>query len=63
MKHEFEPPSGNTMSIAKYVRNALELVKDERTSIDSGGGFGCCDLWVKIDGREFFITIKECRPK
>lgn len=55
-----------TFRVASYVRNALEIVKDERTAVDSGGGEFVRDLWVKIEGDEFLITITnktktECR--
>ena len=46
-----------TLRVSYYVRNALEIVKDERTVIDTGGGEFVRDLWVKIEGDEFFITI------
>ncbi len=46
-----------TLRVSWYVRNALEIVKDERTAIDTGGGEFIRDLWVKIEGDEFFITI------
>ena len=46
-----------TLRVAWYLENALEMVKDERTAIDSGGGEFVRDLWVKIEGDEFFITI------
>jgi len=46
-----------TLRVSSYVRNALEIVKDERTAIDTGGGEFVRDLWVKIEGDEFFITI------
>lgn len=54
-----DPPSGDAMSIAKYIIGALSLVKDENTHIDTGGGFSSRDLWVKVDGKEFFISVKE----
>lgn len=56
---DFERPSGDVMSVSKYVQGALSLVIDERTTIDFGGGFGARDLWLKIDGKEFLVTIKE----
>jgi hypothetical protein len=56
----FEPPTGETMSVANYIKGALSMVKDEGTAIDAGGGMGQRDMWVKIDGKEFLVTVKEC---
>ena len=41
--------------IRDYLRKA---VADEGSSMDTGGGMGSADLWVVIDGREYFISIK-----
>lgn len=60
--HGFEPPTGDTMSVAKYITGALSLVKDEGSGIDTGGGSGKRDLWVTIEGKEFIVTVKECQP-
>lgn len=54
-----EMPSGDAMSVANYIVGALSLVKDEGSFIDVGGGFSARDLWVKIEGKTFFVTVKE----
>ncbi len=54
-----DPPSGEVMSVATYIKGALGLVADEGTGIDTGGGFSQRDMWVKIDGKEFMITVSE----
>lgn len=36
----------------------LASVADHGTSIDSGGGDGDADLWVKVQGVEYYINIR-----
>lgn len=43
--------------IATEIRDFLHSVKDEGSSIDSGAGNGSADLWVKVQGVEYLITI------
>lgn len=57
------PPGKDAMSLANYIKGALLAVKDEGSSIDTGGGFGARDLWVKIDGNEFMVSVKGPRCK
>lgn len=45
-------------SVATELRSLLSTLKDEGTSIDSGSGDGCADLWVTIGGVEYFISIR-----
>jgi hypothetical protein len=49
-------------SLALEIREFLQSIKDEGTAIDSGGGLGSADLWVKIQGDEYYISISK-RPK
>lgn len=46
------------MSLAGEVRRFLASIKDTGTSIDSGSGDGCADLWVTVDGVEYFISMR-----
>lgn len=46
------------MSLAGEVRKFLASIKDAGTSIDSGGGDGSADLWVTVDGVEYFISMR-----
>lgn len=46
------------ISLAHELRNLLKSIADEGTNIDSGGGDGMADLWVTIDGVEYYIAIK-----
>jgi hypothetical protein len=34
-------------------------VADADTAVDTGCGFGQFDLWVKVGGEEFFVTVKK----
>jgi len=45
--------------LASEMRRFLESVKDQGTHIDSGGGDGTGDLWVTVQGVEYFITVRK----
>ncbi|MCK1281495.1 hypothetical protein IVB46_40385 [Bradyrhizobium sp. 61] len=47
------------ISLAYEIRDFLENVKDAGTSIDSGTDGSCGDLWVTIQGTEYFITMRK----
>lgn len=58
------PPSADCMAVGHMMRDWLEAaVADAGTKIDTGGGLGGYDLWVKVGGKELFITIKESDQK
>lgn len=46
------------LGLASELRSYLEAVKDEGTAIDSGGGDEMGDLWVTVQGVEYFIAIR-----
>lgn len=47
-------------SLAHEIRTfLLASVADHGTAIDSGGGDGDADLWVKVGGVEYYIHIKK----
>lgn len=61
-KHVFDIASTNGfdlrgLSLAHEIRSFLENLKDSGTSIDSGTGPRTADLWVKIGGVEYFVTV------
>lgn len=43
----------------KKVRDALSLIQDEGKEIDIGLGIDGLDIWITIDGIEYFINMKE----
>ena len=43
--------------------NFLESMKDAGTNIDSGTDGASADLWVKIGGKEWFITIRKSKSQ
>lgn len=45
--------------LAGEIRAFLGSVKDEGTEIDSGSGDGCADLWVTVQGVEYFISVRK----
>lgn len=45
-------------SLMLELREILQNVKDQGTSIDSGGGDGTGDLWVTVGGVEYFVSIR-----
>ena len=66
MSHDFsafEAPSMATRHLSDELREWLEAKADAGTSIDSGGGFGCRDLWVMVGGHEFHVRITDKGPR
>lgn len=47
----------NPVSIAYELKGFLRSIKDEGTEIDSGTNGITGDLWVTIQGVEYFISI------
>lgn len=47
------------VALAHEIRGFLESVKDEGSSIDSGTDGVSGDLWVTVQGIEYFINIKK----
>lgn len=45
--------------LASEIRSFLDSLKDEGTAIDSGGGDGSADLWVTVQGVEYFINVRK----
>lgn len=45
--------------LAGEIRAFLGSVKDEGTEIDSASGDGCADLWVTVQGVEYFISVRK----
>lgn len=45
--------------LASEIRQFLKTIADEGTGIDSGGCDGCADLWVKVGGVEYYVTIRK----
>lgn len=50
-------------SLASEIREFLKTVRDQGTPIDSGGGDGCADLWVTVQGVEYYITVQKSRKQ
>lgn len=54
-----QPPSDNTQVLGYLMRDWLKsAVADSGTSVDTGGGMGCFDLWVKVGGEEIYVSLK-----
>ena len=49
----------DAVTMAHELVALLEPIKDHGTEIDTGGGMGEADLWVKIGGVEWFITVRK----
>lgn len=47
------------MVLASEVKRFLMSVADHGTGVDSGGGDGLADLWVTVDGIEYYLTIRK----
>lgn len=46
-------------SLAGELRTYLKTIRDEGTHIDSGGGDGSADLWVTVQGVEYYINVRQ----
>lgn len=46
------------ISLAGEIRSFLQSVKDHGTEIDSGSGNGNADLWVTVQGVEYYINVR-----
>lgn len=44
-------------SVRDLLRTLLMPEVDAGSSMDGGGGNGSADLWVKLGGREYFISV------
>jgi len=44
--------------VRDLIKEMLKSQADHGAPIDTGGGFGCADLWMSFGGREYFITVK-----
>lgn len=53
--------SGELMELSTYVRDVLQEIADK--PIDTGGGMDQLDLWVTIDGVEYYVTISQKSKK
>lgn len=51
--------SPDAITIREELRAFLQTIVDEGTHIDSGGGLGQADLWPRIGGKEFLVTVKD----
>ena len=55
----FSQTTKDAATIASEIMKFLETIKDADTEIDTGSGMEESDLWVKIGGIEWYITIKK----
>jgi hypothetical protein len=59
MMYEGIAPRG-LCEIGFMLQDFLEnAVADAGTAVDKGVGLGSFDLWLKVDGREYYVEIKE----
>ena len=49
----------DNFSIVRLLCALLKQVVDSGTSIDTGGGRDSADLWAKIGGVEYYITVRK----
>jgi hypothetical protein len=53
------PPSDNVQALGHMMREwLLNAVADSGTGVDTGGGMGCYDLWVKVGGEEVLVQLR-----
>ena len=53
-----EQPPNDPCQVRDLVRDVLQPHVDHQSSMDTGGGFGCADLWIWVGGREYLVTVK-----
>ena len=46
-------------SLRDEISELLNSVRDNGTSSDTGGGMGQADLWVTVQGVEYFVTVRK----
>ena len=46
------------MGLVGELKALLDAIKDAGTEIDTGTGNGNADLWVMVDGIEFYINVR-----
>ena len=46
------------LSLIHELREMLKSIIDHGTEIDSGGGDGMADLWAKVQGIEYYMTVR-----
>lgn len=49
--------AGSKDAIQK-IHAALKTIRDRNTVIDTGRGMGSADFWMKINGVEYFISVR-----
>jgi hypothetical protein len=55
----FRKPDDEVVALSSMLQEWLRgVIIDPDTGIDSGGGFGCRDLWFWMGGKEIYMQIK-----
>ena len=47
------------VSLRDELAEILKCVRDDGTPADTGGGVGAADLWVTVQGAEYYITVRK----
>lgn len=53
---------GGAYEVMREMCDLLKPMYDEGTTPDTGAGLGSADMWIKVGGIEYVITVKEQRP-
>ena len=54
-----ETPDKSVMDFGYWLKELL--VEKTGEAVDTGAGFNAFDLWVKHNGQEFFVTVKQTK--
>ena len=58
-----DKPRDDVQALALLMRDWLRaFASDAGTGVDSGLGFGRCDLWVKFGGKDIHVQLTEKEP-
>jgi len=49
----------HAIGLRDEIREALKTICDHGTGIDTGGGMEGADLWVHVQGIEYYIQIRK----
>ena len=48
--------------VRDLIKEMIQSQVDFNSPMDTGGGMGQADLWLKFGGRQYFISVEEVKP-
>lgn len=53
---------GDAAMVRDMIKEQMRSQVDFESAMDTGGGMGSADLWLSIDGVEYFISVRPATP-